>query len=411
MSGTAEITIESIASGGDGVGRIDRRVVFVPRSAPGDVGFVDVPATGRFARARFRELTVPSPERVQPPCVHYVRDRCGGCQLQHLEYTAQLRAKGRIVGDALQRIGKRNVPPPEVHPSELPWRYRRKLTLAIRRGPDGWFAGLHPFDAPGDVFQLEDCPITDARLVSLWSEVLRASSLFPDDARALRGSLRRDDEGTATLTIEGGRRWPASAEFFRAVPQLAALWWMPDEKPRRRLHARNAHAPGASFTQVNAAVAHRLQSRVMNIVAAHTPRTVVDGYSGVGDTATALAHTGIAVTAIELDADAAAWAAARLPAGSRVLPGRVEDLLGAALPADVVILNPPRAGVDRRVTEVLQSCVPRPKAVVYVSCDPATLARDVARMPDYRIATLECYDMFPQTAHVETVCELVSEVA
>lgn len=411
MSITAEITIESIASGGDGVGRIDRRVVFVPRSAPGDVGVVDVPSTGRFARARFRELTVPSPDRVPPPCLHYVRDRCGGCQLQHLEYGAQLRAKGRIVSDALQRIGKRTVAPPDVHASELPWRYRRKLTLALRRGPDGWFAGLHPFDAPGEVFPLEDCPISDEALVSLWREVISVSHLLPGDVHALRGALRRDDDGSATLTIEGGRQWRTSEAFFQAMPQLAALWWVPDEKPRRRLHSRHAHAPGASFTQVNAAVAHRLQSRVVEMVTARAPRTVVDGYSGVGDTAVALADAGVAVTAIERDADAARWSAARLPAPSQVLSGRVEDLLGGVLPADVVILNPPRAGVDGRVTQLLQSSTPRPHAVVYVSCDPATLARDVARMPDYRIATLECYDMFPQTAHVETLCELVPEAA
>jgi 23S rRNA (uracil1939-C5)-methyltransferase len=86
----------------------------------------------------------------------------------------------------------------------------------------------------------------------------------------------------------------------------------------------------------------------------------------------------------------------------------VEDVLGPALPADVVILNPPRAGIDRRVAEILDGAQPAPRAVIYVSCDPATLARDVARMPSYRIASIESFDMFPQTAHVETVCELVS---
>jgi 23S rRNA (uracil1939-C5)-methyltransferase len=89
--------------------------------------------------------------------------------------------------------------------------------------------------------------------------------------------------------------------------------------------------------------------------------------------------------------------------------GRVEDMLARALPADVVLVNPPRSGVDERVTTILEQVADAPRAVVYVSCDPATLARDVARLPRYRIASLRAFDMFPQTAHVETVCELVPD--
>jgi 23S rRNA (uracil1939-C5)-methyltransferase len=108
-----------------------------------------------------------------------------------------------------------------------------------------------------------------------------------------------------------------------------------------------------------------------------------------------------------VDADATNRCATLLPEGSRALAGRVEDRLAAALPADVVLLNPPRTGLHERVTDTLQSVSPAPRAVIYVSCDPATLARDLARLPRYRIASLRAFDMFPQTAHVETVCELV----
>jgi 23S rRNA (uracil1939-C5)-methyltransferase len=139
------------------------------------------------------------------------------------------------------------------------------------------------------------------------------------------------------------------------------------------------------------------------------PSSAVDAYAGLGHTARELAAQGVRVTAIELDRDAVAWSAERLPSGSRALLGRVESRLEEALPADVVILNPPRAGLDRRVTEILDAVRPAPATVVYVSCDPATLARDVGRLPRYRIASLESFDMFPQTAHVETVCELVPE--
>ncbi|HEY7861180.1 MAG TPA: hypothetical protein VIB98_07015, partial [Gemmatimonadaceae bacterium] len=127
--------------------------------------------------------------------------------------------------------------------------------------------------------------------------------------------------------------------------------------------------------------------------------------------ALSLAEAGVRVTAIELDGDASAYSSARLPAGSRSLSGKVEELLPQALPADVVVLNPPRTGIDGRVAELLDQGDPAPRAIVYVSCNPATLARDLARMPRYRIASLRAFDMFPQTAHVETVCELVPAAA
>jgi 23S rRNA (uracil1939-C5)-methyltransferase len=407
----AEVTIDSIAAGGDGVGRAGGRVVFVPRSAPGDIGVVEMPDKGRFARAEFDELRVLSPQRVQPSCTHFVIDRCGGCQLQHVAYDAQLQAKSRIVRDAMQRIGRRDVQLPVVHASATPWRYRRKLTLAMRRRGTGWIAGLHPFDDARSVFRLEDCPITHQDVIDVWREVLAAAEHFPH-AEELRGALRLDDQDTASLTLEGGREWSASQAFFAAVPRLGSLWWIPEAQERRRMHAREAaSAPGASFAQVNPAVAIPLRRRVITLAMARSPSSAIDAYAGLGHTTRELAARGVRVTAIELDRDAVAWSAERLPAGSRALAGRVERLLGEALPADVVILNPPRAGVDKRVTEILEAARPAPAAIVYVSCDPATLARDVARLPRYRVASLESFDMFPQTAHVETVCELVPEAA
>jgi 23S rRNA (uracil1939-C5)-methyltransferase len=407
----AEVRIDSIAAGGDGVGRADGRVVFVPRSAPGDVGVVEMPGTGRFARAEFRELRAPSRQRVQPACMHFVTDRCGGCQLQHLGYEAQLQAKSRIVRDAMQRIGRREVELPVVHASPTPWRYRRKLTLALQRRGTEWIAGLHPFDDARKVFRLEDCPITHQDVLDIWRDVLAAAEHLPR-VHELRGALRLDDDDTASLTIEGGREWATSRTFFAAVPRLGALWWIPEAQERRRVHAREAaSAPGASFAQVNPAVAIPLRRRVIALAMARNPSSAVDAYAGLGHTARELATQGVRVTAIELDGDAVAWSAQHLPAGSRSLVGRVEQLLGDALPADVVILNPPRAGLDKRVTEMLEAVRPAPAAIVYVSCDPATLARDVGRLVSYRIASLESFDMFPQTAHVETVCELVPEAA
>ena len=407
---TAELEVASIATGGDGVGRADGMAVFVPRSAPGDRLLARLTVKGRFARGEIEAIIRPSPDRVDPPCAHYVEDRCGGCQLQHLQYGAQLAAKRGIVVDSLARIAKRAATLGDVAPSERQWRYRRKLTLAMRKTGGRWIAGLHPYDDPDDVFDLRDCPITDERVIDVWAEILRASARLPKVAR-LRGSVRLLDVG-ASFVLEGGESWDAAQSFFDFCPSLRELWWAPEEQRRRIVASRgDGTRGGASFVQVNVAVGEALHTHVVERVAAYRPSSVVDAYSGTGETAARIAAGGARVTAIESDREAASLAATRLPAGSRSLCGHVEDLLDRALPADVVVLNPPRVGIDGRVATLLQSRHDAARAIVYVSCDPATLARDLARMPRFRIADIVAFDMFPQTAHVETVCELVPEAA
>ncbi|MFL5561293.1 MAG: class I SAM-dependent RNA methyltransferase [Gemmatimonadaceae bacterium] len=407
----AELTIDSIAAGGDGVAREAGRVVFVPRAARGDVLRVRLEAKGRFARGEILELVQPSADRAPPPCPHYTADHCGGCQLQHISYDAQLAAKGQIVVETLARLGRRNVALEEVRPSAKAWRYRRKLTLAIRWTRDGgWIAGLHPYDAPDAVFALGDCPITDEAVVATWRSIMEHSRLFPRVPR-LRGAVRLLDTG-ASFVLEGGRQWRDGEALMAAVPALRAVWWAPENSRPRLVAQRDERATtGASFAQVNVAVGQALHDLVVARVAAYAPASVVDAYAGTGDTAVRFAADGARVTAIELDRAAAEFAATRLAAPSRSIRGRVEDHIGDALPADVVVINPPRSGIDVQVATALQQADPAPRAVVYVSCDPATLARDLTRMPRYRVASAVAFDMFPQTAHVETVCELVPEVA
>jgi 23S rRNA (uracil1939-C5)-methyltransferase len=169
--------------------------------------------------------------------------------------------------------------------------------------------------------------------------------------------------------------------------------------------------------QVNATLADALHAHVLELVRAAAPRRVCDAYAGSGRLSVALDADGVEVTAIERDARACRYAAARLSARARVLTGAVEDRLAEALPADVVVLNPPRAGCAPDVCAVLSAAVrgevsaPPPRRVVYVSCDPATLARDVRRLAGWRVAAVTCFDLFPQTAHVETVCLLLPEAA
>jgi 23S rRNA (uracil1939-C5)-methyltransferase len=416
----ARVRVDSIAAGGDGVGRSEGLAVFVPRTAPGDLADVVLQPRGRFARGRLASLVEASSDRVEPPCIHYTRDRCGGCQLQHVSYEAQLRAKQGIVRDALQRIGKRDVSTVEIVPSPVEWGYRTKLTLALRWERGRWIAGLHQLDDPDTVFPLERCPITDDRVVAIWHAVLGAAALFPR-AKRLRGAVRLTGDG-ASFVLEGGTEWTSAGELADRVPALTTVWWEPAGGRRRllvdRRAARGADRPGesattspdASFVQVNTAAARLLHAYVISAATSHSPATVVDAYAGAGATALPLASRGISVTAIELDPAAGHWVAAQLPAGSRSMIARVEDVMASALPADVVVLNPPRTGLHERVPEALSRGA-LPRAVIYVSCNPATLARDLLRLPRFRIRSLTSFDMFPQTAHVETVCELVPEAS
>jgi 23S rRNA (uracil1939-C5)-methyltransferase len=405
MTVTIDLRIDSIAAGGDGVGRHEGMVVFVPRTAPGDEARVCATRHDRLMRGNALEILTPSLVRTSPACEHYTLDHCGGCQLQHLQYSAQLDAKAGIIRDAITRIGKSAVDRPPVTPSEAPWRYRRKLTLALRRSGDRWIAGLHRFDAPDEVFELRDCPITRDDVVRTWLEIMRHETLLPD-AQQLRGAVRALDHGFS-FTLEGANAWPAHHDFFEALTALTELWWKPDGQSRRLLLSRGSDQAGASFTQVNPSVAGHLRECVVALAASRRPATAIDAYSGSGDIAVALAATGARVTAIEIDRDAVRVCASRLPPGSTAIAGPVESALRRALPADVVVVNPPRAGLDTRVTDVLTRTPPTRGSLIYVSCNPATLARDVRRLPNYRIASLRGFDMFPQTAHVETVCELV----
>ncbi len=413
------LTIESLSAGGDGVARHDGLVVFTPRVAPGDEVTADVSVSGRVGHGTLVRVERAGASRIEAPCAHYASpDKCGGCQWQQVELGAQREAKRAMVRDAFARIAKREVALPEIVVGEG-WRYRRSLTLAIRRRADGRvYAGLRAYDDPEAVFDLHDCLITAPEVLDAWRAILAAAEHLPEEPR-LRGTVRVIN-ARPHFTLEGGTAWEGINDFLDAVPSLAAIWWHGEGK-RRRIVAdrRPSGEPGGSFVQVNPEVAARLQEALIAQAMAHAPRTVIDGFSGAGDTAVALAERGVRVAAVELDEEATAYAATRLPAGSRAIAARVEEAIASLLPADVVILNPPRAGVDARVTAALVAALvtplasgaERPKAILYVSCDPATLARDVARLDGWRVHTLQCFDMFPQTAHVETLCELRPEGA
>jgi 23S rRNA (uracil1939-C5)-methyltransferase len=419
MSETATITIERVAAGGDGVARHDGMVVFVPRSVPGDVVSVSLVRSRTFARGRILEILSPSAQREPAPCQHYTGDRCGGCQLQGIQYPAQLAIKGELIRDALVRIGKHTVGAVEVTASPDPWRYRNTLTLALQRDrlrPSGWLAGMHVAGDPTQLFELKECLIARPEVMDGWRQLMQTAEQLPR-AMALRVTVRLLASGGLALTVEGGAQWKQSSvdALVAGVPQLQAIWWVRDDEVRAlRFDRRTTQEAGASFVQVNPAVATLLRDYVVSQVDAVSPESVVDAYAGSGALTARLLRAGRRVTAIELDQEASAVAGAALHADplARVLTGRVEHLLPHALPANVVILNPPRAGVDATVPALIAAPSAGVQRLIYVSCDPATLGRDIARLgPGWRISAVQAFDMFPQTSHVETVCTLDREMA
>jgi 23S rRNA (uracil1939-C5)-methyltransferase len=404
---TELVRIDRIAAGGDGVGRLaDGRVAFVPRTAPGDLAECRIGRTApRFVRARMVRLVEPGPDRVEPPCRHYLDDECGGCQLQHLDSSAQRSARRAIAGDAVRRIAKIPCQDPPLEPTDAEFGYRAKISLT--RGSDGRI-GYHRLDQPGRVFQLERCLIARSELMELWRRLSAARRLLP--ATLARVVLRLDRQNGEHLILETGEGpvWQGGAELRAAVRGDRALtvWLEPGGGAARVVAGADSAYPATAFEQVNPMMGDRVRARAVERLGAVAGRRVWDLYSGIGETSSILATAGATVESVERDLGAVAEAERRQSAlGRRVerVSGPVEAVAGSLGRPDLVVANPPRSGMDRRVVDELVAR--RPERIVYVSCDPATLARDLGHLArgGYRLAGLEAFDLFPQTAHVESV--------
>lgn len=399
----ATVTIDRIATGGDGVARLeDGIVVFVPRTAPGDVVEIEVvERKPRFARGRALGVVSPGAGRVEPECIHYVRDHCGGCQLQHLTPEIQRAAKSAAAGDALRRIGRREVADPVVEPSPQSWRYRSKITLAARNGR----IGLHAYDRPEQVFDLEDCRITRDALMGLWASVRRLRQHLSPTLESL--VLKEDRTGGLHLVAVGGDEPWDPAPLARAVGNDAvSYWWQPAGGAARVLLGPSAGYPALAFEQVNPELASRIRNEAVDTLGDVAGRVVWDLYCGVGDTAELLVARGARVHGVDVDRAAIDYARARSLAV--LIAARCEEALHRLPVPDAVILNPSRTGVHARVAQRLEQwAAGRAGAhVAYVSCDPATLARDLARMPSLTLREARAYDLFPHTSHVEVLARL-----
>lgn len=415
MGERVRLHVRALASSGAGVADLpDGRVVFVHRTAPGDV--VDariVRLKSRWGEATVEARVEDGPSTIPAPCPHY--DRCGGCTLQHLPYAEQLAWKRRFVSDAMQRIGGVSAPVPEVVPSPSPFRYRNRVTFTVRTLRDGRVvAGFHSLGDPDRLVDVGgECLLPEPPVIAAW-EALRAAlargrRILPV-ARELRVTVRSVGSEVLVVVKGGGRDWDP-APLVALIPGLAGVWHQAEgeDAPTHVAGATVEEAwgedwvpvAGHAFLQVNREAARRLVDHVLARVGGR-PARAVDAYCGVGIYGRALARRGWTVSGIELDAAACRGARRGAPASFTVVEGRVEDALASSLPADLVILNPPRTGLHEAVPGEIAR---RPPArLVYVSCDPATLARDAARLaPSFRLLELQPFDLFPQTGHVEAV--------
>ncbi len=400
------VSITGVAVGGDGVGRLgDGRVVFVPRTVPGDRIRLREGSLQRhrnFARAELGELVAAGAGRVAPPCPHYVHDHCGGCQLQHLAYDEQLKAKRAIVGETLRRLGKLQIEDPDIVEALDEWRYRSKISMAAKTT-----IGLHPYDRPNFVFPIADCHITDFRLMALWRELRPKLALLPEELTRL--TLRLDREARRHIIAESaGEPWLNADELRRAlqgaVDGEVVCWWQPVDGAARVMAGPATGFPATAFEQVNPGMGMLTRRWAVDQLGDVRGQTVWDLYGGIGDTAALLVERGANVVSVDADEKAAMWGRDRLPA-ARFIAARAEDVLPSLPVPHAVVVNPPRAGLHWDVSLRL-TAEPVPK-LVYVSCDPATLARDLQRLNvNYQVTGVRAFDLFPQTAHVETVAVL-----
>jgi 23S rRNA (uracil1939-C5)-methyltransferase len=391
-----------MAAGGDGVANLpDGRTVFVPRAAPGDRLLLrNLRLHSRFARADIAEVLEPGADRVMPPCVHYIADRCGGCQLMHLSPEAQRSVKSRIVGDAFRRIAHLDVADPDVLPAAADFGYRSKVTFTLRPGR---VMGYHPVHDATKVFDVHECLIADDEVRALHAALRSVREYLPRDKARVVLRIDRAHGRHVMIESEAGDAWTGASRVHLGLRRNgidAVVWWWPEAGAPRVMAGADTPWPATVFEQVHPAMGRIVREAALDALGAVAGSAVWDLYAGIGESTAELASRGATVDSVESDARAVKLAESLGPAGPRRHAGLVEDLAVDLPVPQLIVSNPPRIGMVPRATEALLRS--RAERIAYVSCDPATLARDVARLQGaYRLTQLRAFDQFPQTAHVE----------
>lgn len=387
--------MEKLVYGGEGLGRLDGRVVLTPFVLPGERIRAEAEREKPgLVRAQALEVLEPAPERVAPPCPYF--GRCGGCHYQHARYELQLKVKREILIEVLRRVGK--IEPPEAIDiiAGEPWGYRNRVQLHIERGRLGYReARSHKLCA------IDHCPISSPK-VNESIAALNAMLRDPRWPRFVRSvEIFSDDEQVQLNVVESAQ--PVARRFFE---------WCADQIPGMVSGALDYRGrfrvSRQSFFQVNRFLPDRLVETALD---GAEGASAVELYAGVGLFSLALGAHFHQVTAVETGAAAVRDLQFNLDRAGRVnvaaKNGTAEEYLEALERApDFVLLDPPRAGLGKLVVQRLSAL--RPRIVTIVSCDPATLARDLAGLlaAGYHIEKMTVIDLFPQTYHLETVVRL-----
>ncbi len=405
MTEIVQIKMEKLVYGGDCLGRLpDGRAVFVPFVLPGEVVKIEIiEEKQRFARGLPIEIVEESPDRITPRCIHF--GECGGCQYQNLDYAKQLKAKDEIVRDQFERIGKFDDPPIKpIVPSPSPWNYRNYVQFQI--GKDGELGYIH---ADGEhLLAIYECHLPQAMINDLWPQIE-----LGEDPGLYRLGIRQDTYENLMLIMEGEDKTPPA--FSLDIP-VSAVYTPPedrltvlagDDHLTYEILGRNFQVSARSFFQVNTKMAEKMVQFLLEHIKLKADTRVVELYAGVGLFSAFIAEKVAHLTAIESSGAACHDFAVNLDEFNNVAlyEAEAEEVLpGLNLPTDVLIADPPRSGLAPAVHDAIAAL--QPEQIIYVSCDPATLARDLKKITrnGYDLVSATPFDLFPQTSHVETVC-------
>lgn len=444
-----EVLIDGLTHDGEGVAHSHGFTLFVPEAIPGDSVLAEVISVKpNYGRALIRRLINPADDRIAAVCPAYAD--CGACQLQHLDYSAQLAHKRQWVVDALQRIGK--LEGVLVHPTlpmADPWRYRNKAQFPIGATAGGLVAGCFK-QRSHRVIDVADCLIQhplNNRVLQQVKRLAEQYQLSAYDESTGQGLLRHVLVRTGWHTGEALAVLVTTAEPFPQAPELAGqlrqlipqlVGVVQNINSRRtnvilgertltlagrdylvdELGGLRFHISARSFFQVNPLQTERLYQTALQYAALTGTETVIDAYCGIGTISLFLARHARQVIGVEVVAPAIADANRNAElngiANVRFLVGEAERVIpslyqSSGIRPEVIVVDPPRAGCDQRLLETITAM--RPERVVYVSCNPSTLARDLAwlRPRGWRPVEVQPVDMFPQTNHVEAVSLIVRE--
>jgi 23S rRNA (uracil1939-C5)-methyltransferase len=437
-----ELHVDSLAYGGNGVARLNGFVVFVRRGLPGDTVRARVTKVKRnHAEALALEVVEPSADRVEAPCAHY--PACGGCRFQDLAYEAQLEAKQEQVRDALRRIGGISEPPLEpILPAESQFFYRNKLEYSFTATPAGPALGFHKAGRWDEVLEIEKCWLTTDLGNAIRSAVrdwAREERLEPYDQAEHTGYLRhlvvREGRNSGQVLVQlvtaAGERFDRDqfVEVLRRFPEVRSIHWAVNETPAEVTNLPTTLLWGEeaieevlcglrfrvrpnAFLQTNTAMAERLYEIAGEFAALTGGETVYDLYCGIGTIGLSLASRALTVWGVEVSEESVACALENADlngiSNAAFFAGETADALAElrerAGDPDVVVVDPPRAGLSNKAVRRIGR-LEAPK-IVYVSCNPTTLAGNVKELVatwGYTLERVWPVDMFPHTPHVESV--------